>query len=117
MLEKLEDIRRKYDAIRARLADPEFVQDHRAVRDAQKTLAEFEPVVAKIEELRRVQKELGGARELTESLPAGRAGAEGPPAAQGPQRFPQRLPRDPGRHGGRRGGAVRLRAVPHVLPL
>ena len=71
MLEKLEEICRKYDEVKARLADAGFVQDHRAVRDAQKTLAEFEPVVAKIEERRRVQKELAGARELTESLPAG----------------------------------------------
>ena len=34
MLEKLEEIRRKYDEIKARLGDPQFVQDHRAVRDA-----------------------------------------------------------------------------------
>jgi len=71
MLEKLEDIRRKYDALRARLADPEFVRDHRAVRDAQKTLSEFEPIVAKIEEQRRLQKELGGAREMVEQLSPG----------------------------------------------
>ena len=71
MLEKLEEIRRKYDEVRARLADPEFVQDHRAVRDAQKTLAEFEPIVAKIEERRRLARELAGARELMESLPPG----------------------------------------------
>jgi peptide chain release factor 1 len=71
MLEKLQDIRRKYDEIRARLADPEFVQDHRAVRDAQKTLAEFEPIVAKIEEQRRLQKELVGAREMVEQLSPG----------------------------------------------
>src|SRR6266566_8721080 len=71
MLEKLEEIRRKYEEVRARLADPEFVQDHRAVRDAQKTLSEFEPIVAKTEEYRRVQRELQGAREMTESLPPG----------------------------------------------
>jgi len=71
MLQKLEEIRRKYDEIRARLADPEFVQHHRAVRDAQKTLAEFEPIIGKIEERRRIQKELDGARELVESLPPG----------------------------------------------
>jgi peptide chain release factor 1 len=71
MLERLEEIRRKYDEVKARLADPRFVQDHRAVRDSQKMLAEFEPVVAKIEEYRRVQKELAGARELTESLSSG----------------------------------------------
>jgi peptide chain release factor 1 len=71
MLEKLEEIRRKYEEIQRRMADPEFVQDHRAVRDAQKTLAEFEPIVAKIDEFRRVGEELRGARELTESLPPG----------------------------------------------
>ena len=71
MLEKLQDIRRKYDEIRARLADPEFVQDHRAVRDAQKTLAEFEPIVAKIDEQQRLRKEIGGARELVEQLAPG----------------------------------------------
>jgi peptide chain release factor 1 len=71
MFEKLEDIRRKYQEVRTRLADPAFVQDHRAVRDAQKTLTELEPVVAKIDEQRQVQKELEGAREMVESLAPG----------------------------------------------
>src|SRR5262249_22330731 len=71
MLQKLEEIRRKYDEVRSRLAEPEFVQHHRAVRDAQKTLSEFEPVVAKIDERRRVEQELAGAREMVESLPPG----------------------------------------------
>src|SRR4030095_8482653 len=71
MLKKLEDTRRKYDEVRARLADPDFVQDHRAVRDAQKTLTELEPIVAKLHEQQQVQKELDGARELVESLSPG----------------------------------------------
>ena len=71
MLEKLEEIRRKYDEVKARLADPEFVQDHRSVREAQKTLAEFLPIIQKMEESRQLQKELEGARELVESLSAG----------------------------------------------
>src|SRR5512143_3401359 len=71
MFERLEDIRRKYDEVRARLADPAFVQDHRAVRDAQKTLTELEPIIRKMEEHRQLQRELDGARELTESLPPG----------------------------------------------
>jgi peptide chain release factor 1 len=71
MFEKLEDIRRKYEEVKNRLDDPAFVQDHRAVRDAQKTLSELEPVVAKIAEQRRVQKELEGAREMVESLAPG----------------------------------------------
>ena len=71
MFSKLEEIRRKYEEVRARLGDPEFVQDHRAVRDAQKTLAEFEPIIAKNEEHARVARELAGARELVESLSPG----------------------------------------------
>jgi peptide chain release factor 1 len=71
MFSKLEEIRRKYEEGRARLGDPEFVQDHRAVRDAQKTLAEFEPIIAKNEEHARVARELAGARELVESLSPG----------------------------------------------
>src|SRR5688500_20290868 len=71
MFSKLEEIRRKYEEVRARLGDPEFVQDHRAVRDAQKTLAEFEPIIAKNEEHTRVARELAGARELVESLSPG----------------------------------------------
>jgi peptide chain release factor 1 len=71
MFEKLKDIHRKYDEVRARLGDPEFVQDHKAVREAQKTLSELEPVVAKLEEQRKVMKEIEGARELVESLSPG----------------------------------------------
>src|SRR6266536_1233607 len=71
MFSKLEQIRRKYEELRVRLADPTFVQDHRAVRDAQKTLAEFEPIIAKNEEHRRLTRELEGARELVESLSPG----------------------------------------------
>ena len=71
MFEKLEDIRRKYDEVKARLADPAFVQDHRAVRQAQKALAEFEPIIRKTEEHRQVSRELEGARELMESLSPG----------------------------------------------
>jgi peptide chain release factor 1 len=71
MFEKLKDIRRKYEEVRARLDDPDFVQDHRAVRDAQKTLTELEPIVAKLHEQQQVQKEIDGARELVESLSPG----------------------------------------------
>jgi len=71
MLERLEEIRRKQEEIRRRLEDPEFVRDHRAVRDAQKTLSELEPIVERIEERRRIERELAGARQLAESLPAG----------------------------------------------
>ena len=91
MLEKLEDIRRKYDEIRARLADPEFVQDHRAVRDAQKTLSEFEPIVAKIDEQRQRPEGARGragdgrvARPRRRALPDGRGRASGADRAARP---------------------------------
>jgi peptide chain release factor 1 len=71
MFGKLEEIRRKYEEVRTRLSDPGFVQDHRAVRDAQKTLAEFEPIIAKMEEHRRIAKELDGTRDMVESLATG----------------------------------------------
>ncbi len=71
MFEKLEEIRRKYEEVRGRLADPDFVQDHRAVREAQKTLTDFQPIIQKMEETRQVQKELDGAREMVESLAPG----------------------------------------------
>jgi len=71
MFEKLEEIRRKYEEVRARLSDPTFVQDHRAVRDAQKTLSEFEPIIAKMEEHRRIANELEGTRQLVETLSPG----------------------------------------------
>jgi protein subunit release factor A len=61
MLEKLEDIRRRYEEIKERLSDPTFVSDHRAVRDAQKTLAEFEPIIQRIER-RRIDRELARPR-------------------------------------------------------
>src|SRR4029453_8955986 len=84
MFEKLEEIRRKYEEIRARLADPGFVQDHRAVRDAQKTLTELEPIIRKTEEHRQIQKELQGARELVECLSPG----EEPYQMAAPERAP-----------------------------
>src|SRR4030081_2493548 len=71
MLQKLEDIRRRYEEIKARLGNPDFVPDPRAVRDRPRKLWEFEPIVAKIEERSRIARELQGARELTDSLPPG----------------------------------------------
>ena len=71
MLEKLEEIRRKYDALRARLADPDFVQDHRAVRDAQKTLTEFEPIIGKIEEHHRLRRSWKGRGRWSSRCPPG----------------------------------------------
>ena len=41
------------------------------MREAQKTLSEFEPIVAKIEENAAIARELQGARELAESLSPG----------------------------------------------
>jgi len=71
MIEKLQEIETQYAAIQRRLEDPAVAQDYAAVRDAQKALAEFEPIVEKYREYRKAAADLEGAREMLASLPAG----------------------------------------------
>jgi len=71
MIEKLQEIESQYAAIQRRLEDPAVAQDYAAVRDAQKALAEFEPIVEKYREYRKAADDLEGAREMLASLPAG----------------------------------------------
>ena len=71
MIEKLEEIDKQYEAIRKRLEDPNVAQDYAAVRDAQKALAEFEPIVGKYRAYRKAASDLAGAREMLASAPAG----------------------------------------------
>ena len=67
MIEKLEEIERKYAALQARLENPEVSQDYAAVRDTQKALSEFQPVVEKYREFRKMKADLEGALELVSS--------------------------------------------------
>ncbi|HET7451938.1 MAG TPA: peptide chain release factor 1 [Thermoanaerobaculia bacterium] len=71
MIEKLQEIETQYAAIRKRLEDPNVAQDYAAVREAQKALAEFEPIVEKYREWRKATADRDGARELAASLSAG----------------------------------------------
>jgi peptide chain release factor 1 len=71
MIEKLEEIERKYTQIQARLADPNFIQDYNAVREAQKALSEFDTIVEKYREYRKVRSDLAGAAEMLATTAAG----------------------------------------------
>ncbi len=71
MIEKLEDIERRYALLEARLASPEAVSDHNEYTRIVKAMKENTPIVEKIREWRRTEKELRDARELLESLPQG----------------------------------------------
>ncbi|HET9793333.1 MAG TPA: peptide chain release factor 1 [Thermoanaerobaculia bacterium] len=71
MIEKLQEIESQYAAIQRRLEDPAVAQDYAAVRDAQKALAEFEPIVEKYRAYRKAAADLDGAREVLASLPPG----------------------------------------------
>src|SRR5450759_1962674 len=64
MIEKLAEIERKYTQIQARLADPSFTQDYNVVREAQKSLSEFQTIVEKYREYRKVRSDLAGAQEM-----------------------------------------------------
>jgi peptide chain release factor 1 len=80
MIEKLEEIEKKYASIQRRLEDPAVAQDYAAVRDAHKALSEFEPIVEKYRAFRKAKADLDGAREIAAALPSGdelRAMAEG----------------------------------------
>ena len=71
MIDKLEEIERKYSDLRARLEDPAVAQDYGAVRDTQKSLSEFEPIVEKYREYRKTKSDWDGAQEILASTPAG----------------------------------------------
>jgi len=71
MIEKLEEIEKKYTSIQRRLEEPAVAQDYAAVREAHKALSEFEPIVEKYRAFRQAKKDLDGAREMAASLPAG----------------------------------------------
>ena len=71
MIEKLEEIEKKYTSIQRRLEDPAVAQDYAAVRDAHKALSEFEPIVEKYRSFRKARADLQGAREMAAALPPG----------------------------------------------
>ncbi len=64
MLERLEEIAKKHEALLAQQADPEVAVDRNRSREVAKKLAELEPVVAAYREYRSTASELEGAREI-----------------------------------------------------
>ncbi len=64
MYEKLNDIEKRYEELQRKIADPSVATDVAAFREAMKSIAEIQDVVAKFRELRDVQKRLADAREM-----------------------------------------------------
>ncbi len=71
MIDKLQEIEKKYTSLQARLEDPAVAQDYAAVRDTQKALTEFQPIVEKYREYRKTKADWDGAQELLSSTGAG----------------------------------------------
>jgi len=64
MLERLDDIASRYEALRVQQADPEIAVDQNRSREVAQQIAELEPVVRVYSEFRQVAEELEGAREV-----------------------------------------------------
>jgi peptide chain release factor 1 len=71
MIDKLEEIEKKYAALQDRLADPNVAQDYAAARDTQKAIAEFAPIVEKYRQYRKAKSDLEEAREVLSSTSSG----------------------------------------------
>jgi peptide chain release factor 1 len=71
MIEKLEAIERKFTQIQERLSDPAIAQDYAAVRDMQKALADYQPIVEKYRQYRKASADLQGVREMLASSAPG----------------------------------------------
>jgi peptide chain release factor 1 len=69
MLQKLEEIERKYGELKARSESPEVAQDHVAYAKTVRAMKEIAAIVEKVRERRRLEKELAGAREMLDTLP------------------------------------------------
>ncbi|PZS21762.1 MAG: peptide chain release factor 1 [Acidimicrobiales bacterium] len=64
MLERLADLETEYEAVLARLSDPEVLSDHRVLRDLARRHKELEPVVLAYRDLRAASADLRAAREM-----------------------------------------------------
>ncbi|MCC6128504.1 MAG: peptide chain release factor 1 [Acidobacteria bacterium] len=71
MLEKLEEIERRYADLEARRDSPEVAADHVEYTRIIRAMKDISPVVEKMRERRKVESDLAGARELLASLPPG----------------------------------------------
>ncbi len=64
---KLAGVEERLAELSARLSDPQVVGNRAEFTDASRAFAEIEPLVERYREYRRVEEELGGAKELLES--------------------------------------------------
>src|SRR5918999_2010428 len=64
MLERLADLEREFEAVEARLADPQVLSDPNALRDLSRRHKELDAVVSRYREYRRAQDDLSTAREM-----------------------------------------------------
>ena len=69
MFEKLSEIERRYDELVARSQSADVVSDHVEYTRTVRAMKEIAPIVEKVRERRRIDSELGGARELLDTLP------------------------------------------------
>ena len=64
MIPELESVEDKYRRLVQALADPSVLSDPKKFRDLSKEQADIEPLVKKIEELKRVRADIAGSREI-----------------------------------------------------
>ena len=65
MLERLASLEKEYDAVVARLSDPEVISDHNRLREESKRLKELEQIVLTYREYRSATEDLAVAKELS----------------------------------------------------
>ncbi|HEX7705535.1 MAG TPA: peptide chain release factor 1 [Thermoanaerobaculia bacterium] len=67
MIEKLNEIEKRYEELQRKIADPSVATDVSAYREAMKAISEIDDVVAKYRELREIRKRIADAREMQRS--------------------------------------------------
>ncbi len=70
MIDKLAEIERKYLELKARSESPEVASDHIEYTRTVRAMKEIAPIVEKVRERRRLEKEIDGTRDLLDTLPA-----------------------------------------------
>jgi peptide chain release factor 1 len=68
MIEKLEEIQRRYDELQRKIEDPSIHSDVSAYRETMKAIAEISDVAAKYRELREVKRRLVDTRQMLSTL-------------------------------------------------
>ena len=68
MLEKLEEIESRYEALQEKVADPSIMSDMKVYRETMKQISDLQQVVEKYRELKAVNKGLAQTREMLAGL-------------------------------------------------